>query len=130
MRIRVKSISIYVNDQERALRFYQEAFGFLIIGDVPLDDGSGDRWIEIQLPEDTIGLTLLSAKAAKYFGETIGGWSNVVFSVDDMEAEVHRIQEAGGIVTREPEILEWGEWAVVADPDGNQLGLTGERERP
>lgn len=128
--MRVKSISIYVHDQKRALRFYQEAFGFLIVSDVPLEDGSGERWIEIQHPENTIGLTLLSAEAAKYFGETIGGWSNIIFAVDDMEAEVQRIQEAGGIVKQEPEVLKWGEWAVVADPDENQFGLTGERERP
>lgn len=128
--MRVKSISVYVHDQERALRFYQDAFGFLIINNMPLEDGSGGRWIEIQHPEDTIGLTLLSAEAAEYFGETIGGWSNVIFAVDDIEAKVRRVQEAGGLVKQDPEVLEWGEWAVVADPDHNQFGLTGERERP
>lgn len=101
----------------------------MIVDNVPLDDGSGERWIEIMLPEDTISLTLLSTEAAEYFNETVGGWSNVIFAVDDMEAEIRRVRDAGGIVKQEPRTLEWGEWAVVSDLDGNQFGLTGKRDQ-
>lgn len=121
----LKSISVYVRDQERALDFYRDVFGFEVLVDVPIGEGSEDRWIEVALPEDEVRLTLSTASAAEHFGQAVGGWSNVIFGVDDVEATVRKMEENGATVVEEPETFDWGEWAVVADPDGNQFGLSG-----
>lgn len=124
----VKSISVYVRDQEQALRFYREVFGFEVLTDVPVGDDSDERWIEVKLPDDSIRLVLSTETAAEYFDESIGGWTNIIFAVDDVEAEVRRMEVAGAVVVEEPTRLDWGDWAVVADPDGNQFGISGPRE--
>lgn len=120
----LQSVSVYVRDQERALDFYTDVFGFEARVDVAIDDEGSDRWIELGLPGDTVRLVLSTVSAAEHFDQSVGGWTNVIFSVDDVEAAVREMEEEGATVVEEPQTFDWGQWAVVADPDGNQFGLS------
>lgn len=120
----LQSVSVYVRDQERALDFYTDVFGFESLVDVAIDDDADDRWIELGLPGDTVRLVLSTASTAEHFDQSVGGWTNIIFSVDDVEAAVREMEEAGATVVEEPQSFNWGEWAVVGDPDGNQFGLS------
>ena len=55
MKIRVTSI--FVQDQESALRFYTEKLGFVKKRDIPLENG--DRWLTVVSKEEQDGTELL-----------------------------------------------------------------------
>lgn len=109
--------------------FYRDVFGFEVALDHPIED-SDERWIEMVLPGDSVTLVLSSVKGAQHFGQSIGGWTNIIFSLsgDDFEEEVRKMGQAGARVIEGPESLEWGEWAVVEDLDGNRFGLSSPRD--
>jgi len=54
--IRVKLMSILVNDQNRARRFYTDMLGFGIKHDIPLGEAS---WLTLVAPDDADGVELL-----------------------------------------------------------------------
>lgn len=126
--MRTDAVVIYVEDQDRAVRFYESVFGFEVVLDNPVDE-SGERWIEMGLPEDSVKLVLSSVNGAQHFKQSIGGWTNIIFSVegDNFEEAVREMGEAGAEVIEGPQSLEWGEWAIVADPDGNLFGLSASK---
>ena len=123
--MRADAVVIYVEDQDRAVRFYKSVFGFEVVLDNPIGD-SKERWIEMRVPEDSVTLVLSSVSAAQHFNQSIGGWTNLIFSVesDDFDEAVREMGKDGADVVEGPESLEWGEWAIVADPDGNLFGLS------
>lgn len=127
--LRADAVVIYVGDQDQAVRFYRSVFGFEVVLDTPIGD-SDERWIEMGHPEDSVTLAVLSVNAAQHFNQSIGGWSNVIFSVeeDDFDEAVREMGKAGAEVVEGPESLEWGEWAIVADPDGNLFGLSSPKQ--
>src|SRR3712207_1005464 len=44
----VRSVGIYVGDQDRAKTFWTETMGFELLGDTPMGQGEGaPRWIEV-----------------------------------------------------------------------------------
>ena len=61
MTIRIHLTSVFVDDQERALRFYTDVLGFEPRSDVPL--GNGDRWLTVA-PPDQEGVELLLEPAS------------------------------------------------------------------
>ena len=48
MTIRIHLTSVFVDDQERALRFYADVLGFELRSDEPV--GNGDRWLTVAAP--------------------------------------------------------------------------------
>lgn len=56
-------------------------------------------------------------------GDTVGPRWCVTFQVDDVDAAVQRVLDAGGSVAGEPFELEFGRIATVAGPDGEELSL-------
>src|SRR5688572_8807132 len=54
--IRVKLMSIMVNDQNRARRFYTDVLGFSIKHDIPVGEAA---WLTLITPDDPEGVELL-----------------------------------------------------------------------
>jgi catechol 2,3-dioxygenase-like lactoylglutathione lyase family enzyme len=54
--MKIKVMSIHVNDQENALRFYTEVLGFVKKADV---SQGGYRWLTVVSPEEPDGTELL-----------------------------------------------------------------------
>jgi len=112
----VRTVSIPVNDQDEALRFYRR-LGFAVLRDTPTPNG---RWIELAPGRGNVILTLEPADAAVHRG-SIG----IRFTSDDVDA-AHAAMLAEGIDV--DEILRWpGVPAMFAfrDPDGNAFSITG-----
>ena len=55
--MRIRFTSIFVDDQEAALRFYTDILGFSRKADLPLGDGV--RWLTVVSPEDPDGPELV-----------------------------------------------------------------------
>ena len=118
--------SVFVDDQEKALRFYTDVLGFEKKDDVPVGDA---RWLTVVSPQDRDGTELLLEPdhhpAAKPFKAALveDGMPFTSFGVDDVRAEFERMRDLGVTFTQEP--LEAGTvtMAVFDDTCGNLIQI-------
>jgi lactoylglutathione lyase len=112
----VRTVSVPVDDQEQALRFYLDTLGFTVLRDEPIPTG---RWIELAPGGDNVVVTLEQATA-----DVTRGPIAIRFTTDDAAA-AHAALNAAGVDT--DEILQWpGVPPMFAfrDPDGNAFSIT------
>lgn len=121
MSVNVRSVGLYVGDQDRAKAFWTEQMGFELLVDTPMGDGEGaPRWIEVKPPNDNTILVLFTPEGSE---SHIGSFSNVIFNAEDIQATYEELQNRGVEFTEPPSQQIWGWWAMFKDPDGNTYGL-------
>jgi catechol 2,3-dioxygenase-like lactoylglutathione lyase family enzyme len=127
---RIAYSSVFVDDQDKALRFYTEVLGFAPKHDVPL---GADRWLTVTAPGDPDGTELLlepdSHPAVGPFKSALvaDGIPVTAFGVDDVEAEVRRLEDEHGVrVVQPPTPAGPRTIAVVDDTCGNLIQLFSE----
>lgn len=124
MKMYIKSVA--VEDQEKALDFYTKTLGFVVKHDIPLGE---HRWLTVVSPEEPdgveLGLEPNQHPAARAFQEALmaDGIPFTAFSVDDIEAEVKRLQAAGVAFTHPPMKAGGATMAVFDDTCGNLIQL-------
>lgn len=124
--MRINLASVYVDDQDRALRFYTEVLGFEKKTEIPLGD---HRWLTVVSPEDPDGPELLlepdEHPAAKPFKEALAGDGIpfTSFAVDDVNAEYERLRALGVRFTQEPTRMGPVTTAVLDDTCGNLIQI-------
>jgi catechol 2,3-dioxygenase-like lactoylglutathione lyase family enzyme len=124
--MRIHLTSVFVDDQDKALRFYTDVLGFVKKSEVPLGK---DRWLTVVSPEDPDGTELLlepdGHPAVKPYKEALveDGIPAASFAVEDVSAEFNRLRELGVRFTQEP--LEMGPvtTAVLDDTCGNLIQI-------
>ncbi|MEU5363894.1 VOC family protein [Streptomyces sp. NPDC005925] len=124
--MRIHLSSVFVDDQEKALRFYTDVLGFVKKHDVPLGE---DRWLTVVSPEDPEGTELLlepsGHPAVQPYKTALveDGIPATSFAVDDVSAEFDRLRGLGVRFTQEP--LEMGPvtTAVLDDTCGNLIQI-------
>lgn len=126
MTIRIHITSVFVDDQERALRFYTDVLGFEPRTDQPI--GNGDRWLTVGAPgQDDVELLLEPAThpaVGPYRdGVTVDGIPLASFAVDDVRAEYDRLVDAGVTFTQPPTTMGPVTTAVLDDTCGNLVQL-------
>jgi catechol 2,3-dioxygenase-like lactoylglutathione lyase family enzyme len=125
--MRIHLSSVYVDDQDKALRFYTEVLGFVKKVEVPV---GADRWLTVVSPEEPDGTQLLLAPdghpAVKPYQEALvsDGIPVTSFAVDDVRAEFHRLRALGVRFTQEPADMGPVTTAVLDDSCGNLIQLT------
>ncbi|EHR63209.1 VOC family protein [Saccharomonospora cyanea] len=127
--MRINVTSVFVDDQEKALRFYTEILGFEKKHDIPL---GGDRWLTVVSPEHPDGTELLlepdGHPAVRPFKEALvaDGIPFTSFAVSDVESEARRLGELGVRFTQQP--LRMGEvtTAVFDDTCGNLIQIAAQ----
>jgi catechol 2,3-dioxygenase-like lactoylglutathione lyase family enzyme len=115
----IKFASIPVRDQDRALEFYTQKLGFRVITDSPFD--GTQRWIELGIPRAETKLVLFTAPGQEAM---IGGFMNVTFMADDVEATAKEMKAKGVEFVQEVQKADWGTSAIFRDVDGNQFVLS------
>jgi predicted enzyme related to lactoylglutathione lyase len=115
----VKFASIPVRDQDRALEFYTKKLGLKVVTD-SLFDGK-QRWIELAIPRAETRLVLWTGQGQE---QMIGGFMNVAFCADDVEATAKEMKAKGVEFVQEPQKADWGTAAIFKDVDGNQFVLS------
>lgn len=126
MTIRIHLTSVYVDDQDRALRFYTDVLGFEARHDMPL--GNGDRWLTVGAPgQDGVELLLEPAghPAVGPYRDSVtsDGIPLASFAVDDVAAEHERLTTAGVTFTQPPTTMGPVTTAVLDDTCGNLIQL-------
>jgi predicted enzyme related to lactoylglutathione lyase len=125
--MKIKLTSVYVDDQEKALRFYTEVLGFVKKADF---SNGPFRWLTVSSPEDPDGIELQLAlnnnPAAKTYQQALFEQKQpaVMFSSDDVEADYKRMKSRGAEFTMPPTDVTASKIAVVNDTCGNLIQLT------
>lgn len=125
--MKINLTTIYVDDQDKALRFYTDVLGFQKKNDV---SQGPYRWLTVVSPEQPDGVELQLAlndnPAAKAYQEALFGQGQpaIMFSSDDVRADYERIKGNGGEFTMEPTDVTGSTIAQLNDTCGNLLQLT------
>ena len=124
--MKLQTISIFVDDQQRALDFYTGVLGFEVTADVPLGE---HRWLTVRLgdsPDATeVSLEPKGHPAVAPFTDALAadGIPFCALGVDDIEAEHARLTTLGVTFTQPPTDVGPVIVAVLDDTCGNLLQL-------
>jgi len=124
--MKIKWSTVYVNDQEKALRFYTDVLGF----QKKADFSQGPyRWLTVASPEDPDGVELIlesntnpagKAYQAAMFGQQMRA---AQFLVKDVQAEHDRLAAKGVKFTMPVTKVTGSIIAVLDDTCGNLIQL-------
>ncbi|HEV2262160.1 MAG TPA: VOC family protein [Candidatus Rubrimentiphilum sp.] len=125
--MKIKLTSMYVDDQEKALRFYTDVLGFIKKTDV---SKGPYRWLTVASPEEPDGTELQLARsdnpAAKTYKHAMfqQGQPAAMFFTDDVQRDYERVKAAGGEFTMPPTKVTGSTIAMVNDTCGNLIQIT------
>src|ERR1700738_537399 len=126
-RMKIKITSVFVDDHDKALRFYTDVLGFLKKTDV---GAGGYACRTVGSPEEPDGTELHlesnADPAAKTFQQALFQQSKpaAMFYVDDVQHEYDRMQGLGAQFTMPPTKVTGSTIAVVNDTCGNLIQVT------
>ena len=124
--MRIHLSSVFVDDQDKALRFYTEVLGFVKKTEVPLGEF---RWLTVVSRDQPSGTELLlepdEHPAVKPFKEALvsDGIPFTSFAVDDVKKEFERLRGLGVQFTQEPVEMGPVTSAVFDDTCGNLIQI-------
>jgi catechol 2,3-dioxygenase-like lactoylglutathione lyase family enzyme len=122
--------SVFVDDQEKALRFYTDKLGFVKKFDVPMGPV---RWLTVVSKDDANGTELLLEPdhhpAVQPFKQALveDGIPYTSFGVADVQAEYERLRTAGVHFTQPPVDMGPVTTAVFEDTCGNLIQIAHQK---
>jgi predicted enzyme related to lactoylglutathione lyase len=126
MQMKIKIMTIYVDDQAKALRFYSEVLGFTKKADF---SNGGYRWLTVASPEEPDGAELqLEANAnpaARTFQQARfqQGQPAAMFFVNDVQSEYDRLKSLAVKFTMPPSKVTGSTIAMLDDTCGNLIQI-------
>ena len=127
--MRIKLMSVLVDDQEKALHFYTETLGFAMKNDIPMGE---HRWLTVVSPEDPDGVELVLEPDAhptvRPFKAALvaDGIPYASFAVADCRAEHERLAGLGVTFTQPPVEMGPVVTAVLDDTCGNLIQIASQ----
>ena len=125
--MKIKLTSVFVDDQERALRFYTDVLGFV----KKTDFSNGPyRWLTVASAEEPDGtelqLALNDNPATKTYQQALFQQSQPAanFMTDDVKADYERMKAHGAQFTMPPTDVTASVIAMVNDTCGNLIQIT------
>jgi predicted enzyme related to lactoylglutathione lyase len=127
--MQIKLTSVFVDDQDKALKFYTDVLAFV----KKMDFSMGNyRWLTVVSPEEPEGTQLVLENnngfnpAAKSYQQEIfrNGIPAANFFVGDVEKEHARLKQLGVTFTKEPTKTTGSTIAVLDDTCGNLIQIT------
>ena len=125
--MKIKLTSIYVDDQEKALRFYTEVLGFAKKADF---SNGPFRWLTVSSPEEQDGVELQLAlnnnPAVKTYQQAMFQQNQpaAMFFSDDVQADYERMKARGAEFTMPPTDVTASKIAMLKDTCGNLIQVT------
>jgi predicted enzyme related to lactoylglutathione lyase len=125
--LKIKLANVYVDDQEKALRFYTEVLGFVKKADFR---NGPFRWLTVASPEDPDGtelqLALNDKPAAKAYQQAMlqQGQPAAMFFTNDVQADYERMKSRGAQFTMPPTDVTASKIAMLNDTCGNLVQVT------
>ena len=125
--MKIKLTSVYVDDQDKALRFYTEVLGLA----KKADFSQGPyRWLTVASPEEPDGtelqLALNNNPAAKAYQQAIfqQGQPAMMLFTEDVKGDYERLKARGAEFMMPPTDVTASTIAQLNDTCGNRIQLT------
>jgi predicted enzyme related to lactoylglutathione lyase len=125
--MKINLTTVYVDDQEKALRFYTDVLGFV----KKADFSQGPyRWLTVASPEDPDGtqlqLALNDTPAAKAYQQAMFQQNQpaAMFFTDRVQADYERMKARGAEFTMPPTDVTASTIAMLNDTCGNLIQVT------
>ena len=125
--MKIKLTTMYVDDQEKALRFYTDVLGFV----KKADFSQGPfRWLTVISAEEPDGIELQLAlndnPAAKAYQQAMfqQGQPAAMFFTDDVQGDYERMKARGAEFTKPPTDVTGSKIAMLKDTCGNLIQVT------
>lgn len=124
--MKVKLISILVDDQDKALAFYTGILGFIKKTEVPLGE---HRWLTVVSPEEQDGVEVvlepMAFVPAQVYQKALfdAGIPLASFAVDDVQEEYNRLLKLGVVFSMKPTVMGPVTLAVFSDTCGNYIQI-------
>ncbi|GAC1631117.1 MAG: VOC family protein [Ktedonobacteraceae bacterium] len=115
---KIGTITIGVNDQDKALDFYGNKLGFEKVDDQPMNET--ERWLAVAPPGAQTHI-ILGLRGGMGGDKT--GFTGYILLTDNIEATCETLKARGVTLTKEPVTEPWGKWAQFTDLDGNEFGI-------
>lgn len=118
--------SVFVEDQDKALKFYTEILGFVKKTDIPVGEF---KWLTVVSPEAPQGIELLlepnDNPASKLFQKSVfeQGLAATSFAVEDVQKEYERLKNLGVNFNQEPTSMGPVTVAQFDDTCGNYIQI-------
>lgn len=125
--MKIRLTTLYVDDQEKALRFYTDVLGFVKKADF---SNGPFRWLTVASPEEPEGtelqLALNNNPAAQAFQQALFQQKQpaAMFFTSDLQADYERMKARGADFTMAPTEVTASKIAMVNDTCGNLLQIT------
>ena len=125
--MKIKVMSLYVDDQEKALRFYTEVLGFTKKNDF---SQGPYRWLTVASSEEPNGtelqLALNNNPAAKTYQQALFQQNQpaAMFFTEDIKGDFERMKSRGAEFTMPPTDVTASTIAMLKDTCGNLLQVT------
>ena len=125
--MKLKLVSIFVDDQDKALAFYTDVLGFKKKTDIPV--GPGARWITVVSGDARDDLELVLEPNANPIAKTYqeglfkSGIPATAFESDDLKREHAELKRRGVVFTMEPKDAGPVRIAIFSDTCGNLIQL-------
>ncbi|MGH9420466.1 MAG: VOC family protein [Thermoanaerobaculia bacterium] len=124
--MKIKLTSIYVNDQEKALRFYTDVLGFVKKADFTQGPF---RWLTVASADEPDGtqlqLALNDDPAARAYQQALFDQKKpaAMFYVDDVQQEYDRMKPLDAKFTMPPTKVTGSTIAMIDDTCGNLIQI-------
>jgi predicted enzyme related to lactoylglutathione lyase len=125
--MKIKLTSVYVDDQEKALRFYTDVLGFLKKADFT---NGPFRWLTVASPDEPDGtelqLALDNNPAAKAYQQAMFQQNQpaIMLNTDDVKADYERIKARGAVFVMPPTEVPGATITRLNDTCGNLLQIS------
>jgi predicted enzyme related to lactoylglutathione lyase len=127
--MQIKLTSVFVDDQDKALKFYTDVLGF----QKKYEFQAGKyKWLTVVSAEEPDGVQLVLEPsegfnpAAKTYQQEVfrHGIAAANFFVADVQSEYERLKQRGVVFTKEPTKTTGSTIAVLDDTCGNLIQIT------
>jgi catechol 2,3-dioxygenase-like lactoylglutathione lyase family enzyme len=111
------SVAVMVNDRERSKDWYRDRLGLAILSD-------HHHWVTVGGREVGGAIHLCQVSEAGEGATPEPGNTGILLRVrGNFERACQALRSAGISFTTPPTKAEWGAYAVISDPDGNEIWL-------
>ena len=115
------SVRYMVDDVEKAVAFYTKFLDFKVLTNFPpafADVARGNLRLLLSGPTSSAGRPMPDGTKPRP-----GGWNRIHLIVDDIEAEVTRLRDAGAPFRNDLLVGPGGKQILLQDPSGNVIEL-------
>ncbi len=121
---RVGTVSLFVEDQDRAKKFYVDTLGFELRTDTEMYPGAKMRWIAVAPKGAETELILYPIDENwSHYAPVVGKTQAITLQVTDIDKLYEDLKAKGVTFFGEPETQFWGRFVIMQDSEGNGIML-------